>query len=71
MTTIGNVLWLVLAGFWLAIGYVVAGRSWMYTRVVSRPRQLRARHSVENQWDLLAAVGVAPPDPERCCPAAP
>ena len=25
MTTIGNVLWLVLAGFWLAIGYVVAG----------------------------------------------
>ena len=22
---IGNVLWLVLAGFWLAIGYVVAG----------------------------------------------
>ena len=25
MRTIGNVLWLVLAGFWLAIGYVVAG----------------------------------------------
>ena len=23
--TIGNILWLVLAGFWLAIGYVVAG----------------------------------------------
>jgi uncharacterized membrane protein YccF (DUF307 family) len=23
--TIGNVLWLVLAGFWLAIGYAVAG----------------------------------------------
>ncbi len=24
MRTIGNILWLVLAGFWLAIGYVVA-----------------------------------------------
>ncbi|MGH8939667.1 MAG: YccF domain-containing protein, partial [Actinomycetes bacterium] len=25
MQTIGNVLWLVLAGFWLAIGYLLAG----------------------------------------------
>jgi uncharacterized membrane protein YccF (DUF307 family) len=25
MRTIGNVLWLLLAGIWLAIGYVVAG----------------------------------------------
>ncbi len=25
MRTVGNVLWLVLAGFWLAIGYLVAG----------------------------------------------
>ena len=25
MQTIGNILWLVLAGFWLAIGYVIAG----------------------------------------------
>ena len=25
MKTIGNILWLVLAGFWLAIGYVLAG----------------------------------------------
>jgi uncharacterized membrane protein YccF (DUF307 family) len=23
--TVGNILWLLLAGFWLAIGYVVAG----------------------------------------------
>jgi uncharacterized membrane protein YccF (DUF307 family) len=23
--TIGNILWLVLAGFWLALGYVIAG----------------------------------------------
>jgi uncharacterized membrane protein YccF (DUF307 family) len=23
--TIGNILWLVLAGFWLAVGYVIAG----------------------------------------------
>ena len=25
MRTIGNILWLVLAGFWLAIGYAAAG----------------------------------------------
>lgn len=25
MRTLGNVLWFVLAGFWLALGYVVAG----------------------------------------------
>jgi lipopolysaccharide heptosyltransferase II len=44
------------------IGYTIAGRSWMYTRRIARPRQLRPRHSVENQWDLLAPLGVAPPD---------
>jgi heptosyltransferase-1 len=47
------------------IGYTVAGRSWMYTHAVRRTRQLRPRHSVQNQWDLLAAVGIGPPDPER------
>lgn len=47
------------------IGYTVAGRSWMYTDVVDRPRVLRARHSVENQWDLLAPLGIPAPDPER------
>jgi lipopolysaccharide heptosyltransferase II len=46
------------------VGYDVRGRSWMYTRVVHRPRVLRARHSVENQWDLLAAV-----DPSLAAPA--
>jgi len=25
MRTIGNILWLLLAGVWLAIGYVIAG----------------------------------------------
>lgn len=25
MRTIGNILWLVLAGFWLALGYIAAG----------------------------------------------
>lgn len=35
------------------VGYDVPGRSWMYTTVVHRPRELRPRHSVENQWDLL------------------
>jgi len=48
------------------VGYDVAGRSWMYTRLVHRPRELRPRHSVENQWDLLPAVDAgfpASPDP--------
>src|SRR3990172_2141669 len=43
------------------IGYTVAGRRWMYTDVVERPRELRRRHSVENQWDLLKALDVAAP----------
>ena len=34
----------------------------MYTRRIARPRELRPRHSVENQWDLLAPLGVAAPD---------
>jgi predicted lipopolysaccharide heptosyltransferase III len=44
------------------IGYTVPGRSWMYTQAVARPRQLRPRHSVENQWDLLAALGIDAPE---------
>lgn len=44
------------------LGYAVAGRGWMYTRRVARPRELRPRHSVENQWDLLTPLGVAAPD---------
>jgi lipopolysaccharide heptosyltransferase II len=51
-----------LSGAPQRIGYVVVGRSWMYTRAIARPRELRARHSVENQWDLLAALGIDAPD---------
>jgi lipopolysaccharide heptosyltransferase II len=48
------------------IGYAIAGRSWMYTEVVDRPADLRPRHSVENQWDLLARLGrPAPAAPDR------
>ncbi|MEO5821538.1 MAG: glycosyltransferase family 9 protein [Vicinamibacteraceae bacterium] len=46
------------------VGYAVKGRSWMYTEVVPRPADLRPRHSVENQWDLLGHLG-------RPLPAAP
>ena len=45
------------------IGYDIPGRQWMYTRVVARPRELRARHSVENQWDLLEPLDI--PRPSR------
>ena len=50
------------------VGYDVPGRRWMYTHVVPRPRGYAPRHSVRNQWDLLAPVHAAfaePPDPER------
>ena len=61
--------WLTLAtGAPQRIGYDMPGRSWMYTRTVPRARELRPRHSVLNQWDLLSAVeGWAhePPDPAR------
>ena len=52
-----------LSGARVRVGYDVIGRSWMYTRRVPRPRELRRRHSVENQWDLLAAIDIAPPQP--------
>lgn len=47
------------------IGYDIPGRSWMYTRTAHRAKELRARHSVENQWDLLTLAGVAAADRER------
>ena len=45
------------------IGYDVNGRGWMYTSRVARAPDLRPRHSVRNQWDLLTPLGIAPPDP--------
>lgn len=61
--------WLTWAsGAPVRIGYEVAGRSWLYTTPVNRPRALRPRHSVENQWDLLAGlhpIFLQPPDPRR------
>ncbi len=49
----------------MRVGYAITGRSWMYTHVVPRPAGLTARHSVENQWDLLEPLGIAAPDPAR------
>ena len=59
--------WLTFAtGARQRIGYAMPGRHWMYTRTVPRARDLRPRHSVLNQWDLLHAVeGWAPEDPEE------
>lgn len=52
--------WLTWAtGAKTRIGYDITGRSWMYTTVVHRARELRPRHSVENQWDLLPALDAA------------
>jgi ADP-heptose:LPS heptosyltransferase len=45
------------------IGYEVAGRAWLYTTQVPRPRTLRPRHSVDNQWDLLDPLGIPRPTP--------
>jgi ADP-heptose:LPS heptosyltransferase len=60
-------------GAWLAwasgapmrVGYTIAGRSWMYTHLVARAPDLTPRHSVENQWDLLAPLGFGAADAER------
>jgi heptosyltransferase III len=61
--------WLArLSGARERIGYRIQGRTWMYTRTVDRPRELRPRHSVLNQWDLLEAIpgwAGGPADPER------
>jgi lipopolysaccharide heptosyltransferase II len=45
------------------VGYNITSRSWMYTDRVSRPRELRPRHSVSNQSDLLAPLGIPPLHP--------
>jgi lipopolysaccharide heptosyltransferase II len=55
----------LMSGAARRIGYNIAGRSWMYTDVVERPRELRRRHSVENQWDLLEALAIDAPTPAR------
>ena len=47
------------------IGYTIAGRSWMYTDAIARSRTLTPRHSVTNQWDLLAPLRIPPLDPAR------
>ena len=52
-----------LSGAPVRIGYEVLGRAWMYTVRIARPRALRPRHSVENQWDLLRAIGIHAIDP--------
>jgi ADP-heptose:LPS heptosyltransferase len=49
----------------MRVGYDVADRRWMYTHVVPKPRGYAPRHSVLNQWDLLAPIDEAfvnPPD---------
>ena len=54
-----------LSGAPKRVGYDVPGRGWMYTTRVARPRGIRPRHAVQNQWDLLNAIGIATPDPSR------
>jgi lipopolysaccharide heptosyltransferase II len=55
-----------LSGAPVRVGYEVAGRAWMYTTRVARPRELRPRHAVQNQWDLLAAIGFPSLDARAC-----
>lgn len=52
-----------LSGAPKRVGYEVVGRAWMYTTRVARARDLRPRHSVENQWDLVTSLGLGPSDP--------
>ncbi len=58
--------WLTWAcGAPMRIGYRIAGRTWMYTHVVERTDDLLPRHSVVNQWDLLAPFGIDACEPAR------
>ena len=58
--------WLTWAsGAPMRIGYRRAGHSWMYTHVVERADDLLPRHSVVNQWDLLAPLGIEACEPAR------
>ena len=45
------------------IGYAMPGRAWMYTDRIQRPPDLGSSHSVENQWALLRALRIDPPNP--------
>jgi heptosyltransferase III len=54
-----------LSGAPVRVGYDIRGRSWMYTIRVPRPRHIRPRHAVLNQWDLLGALGIPEPDVSR------
>jgi lipopolysaccharide heptosyltransferase II len=49
----------------MRIGYTIAGRTWMYTHAIPRAPDLTPRHSVVNQWDLLAPLEIEPCDPAR------
>jgi len=45
------------------IGYAVPGRAWAYTTRLPWTRALvPPRHSVRNQWDLLAPLGIPAPE---------
>lgn len=58
--------WLALAtGAPERIGYEIRGRKWMYTRRAPRAPTLEARHSVENQWDVLRAWPGWTGEPDR------
>jgi lipopolysaccharide heptosyltransferase II len=54
-----------LSGAAVRVGYDVRGRGWMYSVRVPRPRHIRPRHAVLNQWDLLSAIGIPIPDARR------
>lgn len=47
------------------LGYTGHGRAWAYTEQVHRAPDLRPRHSVRNQWDILAPLlpSFGEPDP--------
>jgi predicted lipopolysaccharide heptosyltransferase III len=58
--------WLTRAsGAPMRIGYDMPGRSFFYTHRVARSPDLAPRHSVLNQWDLLAPLGIDPCTPDR------
>lgn len=62
MSTLGNVLWLIFAGFWLAIGYAISGLTMCLT-IIGIPFGIQAfKLALFTLWPFGRKVADAPGD---------
>ena len=68
MKTVGNILWLILAGIWLAIGYTVAGLVMCIT-IIGIPFGIQAfKLSLLALWPFGSTVVPNHDDPQVFAP---